>query len=265
VETRRFKWTALANIASNVNRIEKLGTDEFSVGGTLVKEGEALGTFFGYDFAGVVQQGEESSTPVPAWVGTVTAGDAKYVNHGGDANTIADDDRIPLGSVQPRFTYGFASRVQYKRFDASVAFQGSEGNHLYNSLRHSLETPSRTFNGGAALANRWTPQNTNTDVPRALPVPYTILDSRFIEDASYLRLKDITIGYNFKLRYSDAARLNARLYVSGQNLLTFTKYKGYDPEASRNGADETNGLQQGIDDGAYPVARTLIAGLSITF
>jgi TonB-linked SusC/RagA family outer membrane protein len=264
-ESRRFKWTALANIASNVNRIEKLGTDEFSVGETLVKEGEALGTFFGYDFAGVVQQGEESATPIPAWVGTVTAGDAKYINHGGDAQTIADDDRIPLGSVQPKFTYGFASRVQYRQFDASIAFQGSEGNHLYNSLRHSLETSSRTFNGGAALANRWTPQNTNTDVPRALPVPYTILDSRFIEDASFLRLKDITVGYNFKINYSAAAKFNARVYVSGQNLLTFTKYKGYDPEASRNGADETNGLQQGIDDGAYPVARTFITGLSITF
>ena len=265
LENRRFKWTALANIASNVNRIEQLGTDEFSVDGTLVKEGEALGTFFGYDFAGVVQPGEEATTPTPVWVGSVTAGDAKYVNHGGDPNTIDDDDRIPLGSVQPKFTYGFASRAQYKKVDASIAFQGSEGNRLYNSLRHSLETPSRTFNGSAALADRWTPTNTNTDVPRAVPVPYTILDSRFIEDASYLRLKDVTVGYNFKLRYSGAAKLSARVYVSGQNLFTFTKYKGYDPEASRNGADETNGLQQGIDDGAYPAARTFIAGLSITF
>ncbi|MDR3118852.1 MAG: TonB-dependent receptor [Mediterranea sp.] len=265
VENRSLKWTALANIAKNINRIGKLGTDEFSVGETLVKEGEALGTFFGYDFAGVVQQGEESSVPVPAWVGTATAGDAKYVDHGGDPNTIDDDDRIPLGSIQPDFTYGFASRIQYKKLDASVTFQGSQGNYLYNSLRHSLETPSRTFNGSAELANRWTPANTNTDVPRAVPVPYTILDSRFIEDASYLRLKDITVGYNFKLRYSKAAKLSARVYVSGQNLLTFTKYKGYDPEASRNGSDETNGLQQGIDDGAYPAARTFIGGFSITF
>jgi len=265
IENRNLKWTALANIASNKNRIEKLGTEEFSVDGTLVKEGEALGTFFGYDFAGVVQQGEESSTPVPTWVGTVTAGDAKYVNHGGEANSIDDDDRIPLGSVQPKFTYGFASKAQYKKFDASISFQGSEGNYLYNSLRQSLETPSRTFNGSAVLANRWTPTNTNTDVPRAVPVPYTILDSRYIEDASYLRLKDITIGYNFKIRYSTKGKLNARVFASAQNLLTITGYKGYDPEASRNGADETNGLQQGIDDGAYPTSRSFLGGLSITF
>jgi hypothetical protein len=119
------------------------------------------------------------------------------------------------------------------------------------------------MNGAAVLADRWTPTNTNTDVPRANPTPYVTLDSRYIEDASYLRLKDITIGYTLPAKLIPQTTL--RVFVSAQNLLTITGYTGYDPEASRNGGDETNGLQQGIDLGAYPTSKTFIAGLSLSF
>jgi TonB-linked SusC/RagA family outer membrane protein len=270
VNTERLQWTALANIATNVNRIEKLGTSSFvandaASSAILVKEGEALGTFYGYVFDGVVQSGQEASTPVPAWSNAVLPGDPKFANKGGDPNTIDDDDKVTLGSVQPKFTYGFASRAAYRSFDLSVSFQGSYGNHLYNALRHRLETPTLSYNGAAVLANRWTPTNTNTDVPRAIPVPYVTLDSRYIEDASYLRLKDITLGYAISVKPDNRAPLRIRLFASAQNLLTLTGYTGFDPEASRNGVDETNGLLQGIDLGAYPTARTFIAGLSITF
>jgi hypothetical protein len=101
-------------------------------------------------------------------------------------------------------------------------------------------------------------------VPRAIAVPYVTLDNRYIEDASYLRLKDITLGYSFKVKVSRSS-LSFRAFASAQNLLTLTNYTGYDPEASRNGGDETNGLLQGIDRGAYPTSKTFLAGLSLSF
>jgi hypothetical protein len=248
-----------------VNKIEKLGTGSFVASSSIIiKEGESLGTFYGYEFDGVVQPEQVGSTPVPTWSDAVQAGDPKFVNKAGDPNVIDEDDKVILGSVQPDFTYGFATKVDYKKFDLSASFQGSQGNYIYNALRHRLETPSRTYNGSAVLANRWTPTNTNTDVPRAIPVPYVTLDSRYVEDASYLRLKEITLGYTFNVK-TNGNPLLIRVFASGQNLLTITGYKGYDPEASRNGGDETNGLLQGIDSGAYPTAKTFLAGISLSY
>jgi TonB-linked SusC/RagA family outer membrane protein len=264
VDSKDWQWEFLGNIARNVNRIEELGMEQFEThsNALLVKEGEPLGTFYGYVFDGVVQAGEESATPVPTWTGSVQPGDARFADRGGSPASIdPNDDRVILGSVQPDFTYGFATSVSYRRFDFSASFQGSYGNELYNALRHRLETPSLNFNGSAVLADRWTPTHTETDVPRAVAVPYVTLDSRYIEDASYLRLKDVTVGYTFQL----PASVRLRWFASAQNLLTLTPYSGFDPEASRNGHDETDGLLQGIDLGAYPTSRTFITGLNLTF
>ncbi|GHT29569.1 SusC/RagA family TonB-linked outer membrane protein [Bacteroidia bacterium] len=266
LDRRDLQWKVLANIATNVNTIERLGTDYFVVDEIiLVQEGESLGTFFGYEFAGLVQQGEEASTPAPTWTSKNQAGDPKFVNKDGDPNVIDEDDKAVLGSVQPKFTYGFSTSLNYRKFDFSASFQGSYGNHLYNALRHNLETPSHVYNGSSVLADRWTPAHTNTDVPRAVAVPYVTLDGRYIEDASYLRLKDITLGYSFRVNTGGGSPLNFRVFASAQNLLTITNYTGYDPEASRNGGDETNGLLQGIDRGAYPTSKTFLGGLSLSF
>jgi TonB-linked SusC/RagA family outer membrane protein len=257
IDRRDLRWNVLANIATNVNTIERLGTDYFVIDDIiLVQEGESLGTFYGYTFNGLVQSGEETSTPAPTWTSK---------NQAGDPNVIDEDDKVILGSIQPKFTYGFATSLSYKKFDLSASFQGSYGNHLYNALRHNLETPSHVYNGSAILADRWTPGHTNTIVPRAIPVPYVTLDSRYIEDASYLRLKDITLGYTFKVNIGGGSPLNFRVFASAQNLFTLTNYTGYDPEASRNGGDETNGLLQGIDRGAYPTSKTFLGGLSLSF
>jgi TonB-linked SusC/RagA family outer membrane protein len=264
IDTRKLQWTLLANIATNTNRIEKLGTSDFISGSSLVQVGVPLGTFYGYVFDGVVQAGEENTTPVPTWLTgdkQVHAGDAKFVDKGGDPNTIDTSDRVILGDAQADFTYGFASRLSYGKFDFSFSFQGSYGNELYNAFRNTLETPSRSYNGAKALANRWTPANTNTDIPRAIPIPYSTLDSRYIEDASYLRLKDVTLGYTFRL----APRRNApsiRIFASAQNLFVLTKYTGYDPEGSRNGLTD---LSIGVDDGVYPRAKSFLTGLSLSF
>ncbi|MDR3269731.1 MAG: TonB-dependent receptor [Tannerella sp.] len=264
IDTRKLQWTVLANISKNINRIEKLGTSDIISGANLVQVGVPLGTFYGYVFDGVVQPGEEDSAPVPTWLTgdkKVHAGDAKFVDKGGDTKTIDTSDRVILGDVEPDFTYGFASRLSYRNFDFSVSFQGSYGNELYNAFRNTLETPSRSYNGAKALANRWTPANTNTDVPRAIPIPYSTLDSRYIEDASYLRLKDITLGYTLRLTQRKNAP-SIRIFASAQNLFVLTKYTGYDPEGSRNGLTD---LTIGVDDGVYPRAKSFLTGLSLSF
>jgi TonB-linked SusC/RagA family outer membrane protein len=271
IDRKNLSWTILANISKNVNEILKLGVNSFAVSGIngtqahIVQEGQPLGAFYGYVFDGVVQQGGEASTPVPSWSGNgVQAGDAKYVNQNDD-HVIDSSDKVILGNVHPDFIYGFSSSLIYKRLDLSASFQGSQGNHLYNALRHNLETPTQIYNASKALLDRWKPSHTETNVPRAQASSYVNLDSRYIEDASYLRLKDITLGYILPLKITQLPSAKIRAFVSGQNLLTLTKYTGYDPEASRNGNDETSELTQGVDLGAYPTAKSFLVGINITF
>jgi hypothetical protein len=232
-----------------------------------VKVGQPLGSFYGYQFAGVVQKGDDlSKVPVDARGATSSAvqpGDPIFVDHDGD-HKITDADKVVLGNSQPDFTYGFSTTLNFKSFDLSVLFQGSQGNKLYNALRQNLESTSTSYNSAAIVANRWTASNPSTTVPRAVETSQVYLDSRYIEDASFLKLKNLTIGYTFPFKITQNRDSKLRIFVSAQNLLTFTKYKGLDPEASRYGGDETNGLYQGIDLGAYPSSIGFNIGASVT-
>ena len=167
-----------------------------------------------------------------------------------------ENDRVVLGSSQPKFTYGFASQLRYKSWDLSFNFQGSYGNKLYNQLEQALESPNASYNASAKLADRWSESNTNTTVPRAyaLNLYNSYLDSRFIEDASYLRLKNIQVGYSFKPRLQNGSKLGVYLYASAQNLLTITSYSGFDPEYSGY-----------VDRGTYPSARTFTFGVKLSY
>ena len=265
VDGTDFQCTVLGNVSANVNKVLKLGIDNFVVSDHIVKEGLSLGVFYGYEFDGIVQPGEEAAAPTPSWDDNgVQAGEVRYKDLNND-RVIDNDDRTTIGNVHPKFLYGFSGNLAYKRFDLSFAFQGSRGNRLYNALRLNLETPTQIYNASKTLTDRWTPSHTDTDVPKAQAASFVNLDSRYVEDASYLRLKDVTVGYNLPERYTRFARAQVRLFFSAQNLLTFTKYKGYDPEASRNGDNETDELTLGIDLGAYPTAKSFIAGVSVTF
>jgi TonB-linked SusC/RagA family outer membrane protein len=281
IDSKNFSWTAAANIARNVNRVEDLGGQgqffpEFSatlglrtlsgVDPLIVKEGEPLGTFYGYVFDGVVQATEDvSKIPVLSWIKDhkVQPGDPKFVNQNGD-KAINGADKVTLGNSQPKFTYGFSSALNYKNLDLSVIFQGSYGNKLYNAYQHTLESTSVYYNAAETLRDRWTTSNPSNTVPRAINTPFLTLDSRYIEDASYLRLKNITVGYTFPFKTGKSA-INLRVFASAQNLLTVTSYRGYDPEASYYGGDETNSLYQGIDLGAYPSAKTFLFGISLSY
>jgi TonB-linked SusC/RagA family outer membrane protein len=279
IERRNFRWTASANIAKNINKVTKLYADiepEFNINLSpvkplLVREGQPLGTFYGYVFDGIVQTpAEAATTPKPSWYGTsqtVQPGDAKWKNISDEdgANKISDKDKVILGNSEADFTYGFSSSFVYKRFDISVVFQGSQGNQLYNALRQNLEQTTKEFNGSATLANRWTPTNPSNTVPHALASStLSYVDSRYIEDASYLRLKNITLGYTFPVKMDGLKGSSIKVFGAVQNLFTWTNYTGYDPEVSHNGRSDTDGLLQGVDSGAYPSARTFSIGISLT-
>jgi len=279
LKTKNANWTFSANIAHNVNEVTSLGSitsfqPNFTAENSssplstilplIVKVGEPLGTFYGYQFDGVVQTGDNlTKVPVPSWYSSVQAGDPKWKDQDKDGK-ITEADKVVLGNSQPDFTYGFSTSFSYKKFDVSVLFQGSQGNKLYNALRQNLETYSTTYNSSAIVAERWTTSNPSTTVPRAYETSKIYLDSRYIEDASFLKLKNITIGYTLPFRITNNKNSNLRIFVSAQNLLTLTKYKGYDPEASRYGGDETNGLYQGIDLAAYPSSIGFNFGASVT-
>ena len=258
-QKKNFSWNVTANIAHNKNKVTSLGgsQNEIIEGNTIIRVGEALGTYYGWQYDGVVQQGDDlSKVPVPSSKPAVEYGDAKWVDQNGDGVVDQENDRVVLGSTQPDFTYGLGSQLRYKKWDLSFNFQGSYGNQLYNRLQQALETPNISYNGSVRLLDRWTPTHTNTDVPRAYVGSSTALylDSRYIEGASYLRLKNLQLGYTLQPKLKNNKKLGLYLYASAQNLLTITSYSGYDPEYSGY-----------TDNGVYPAARTFTFGAKISY
>ncbi len=262
LEKKNFSWTVSANLARNVNRIKSLGEYTNLTIGTdqeqILRVGESVGSFYGYRFIGVVQNGEDVST-LPQIGGRVPQpGDAKYEDISGaegtpDGKISPDDDRVILGSIQPDFTYGFSTTLTFSKFDLYVLFQGSQGNQVYNLLRRYLERPNDSYNMSAALLNSWTETNPSNTIPHLNSTRTTELDSRYVEDASFLKLRNITLGYTVPVKISTTP-VQLRFFASARNLFTITRYKGYDPEVA-----------SGIDLGIYPSSRSFLAGASLTF
>ena len=260
VENKNFNWSFAANIAKNKNTITKLPGDanELPLNDyQRLKVGEPLGSFYGLIFDGVVQKNEDVTKlpTTPAYTIPVP-GDPKFVDVNNDKH-IDGNDRVILGSTQPNIIYGFSSSFKYKNFDLFVLLQGTQGNKVYNELNRFLEIPNDEYNKSSALLNAWTPTNPSNTVPRITNTPLSSeLDSRYVEDASYLRLKTLTLGYTLRL-FSNAnndKHLNLRVFATAENVLTITGYKGYNPE-----------IANGIDLGSYPMARTFLVGASMSF
>ena len=166
-------------------------------------------------------------------------------------------------NAQPKFTFGFTNNFTYKGFDLNVFFQGSYGNEIFNLLRQKLEIPTLSLNASGSLVNRWTPDNKNGTEPRATNSPVPQVIDKYIEDGSYVKLKNISLGYSFGNNVISRLRAKQlRIYVSAQNLLTWTNYTGLDPEVNFYDSDNT---KQGIDYGVYPSYRTFLAGINLTF
>ncbi|MDR1102281.1 MAG: TonB-dependent receptor [Tannerella sp.] len=248
----RLNWTVSANIARNINTVTDLGGDNNLLSGQygeqILKTGEAFGSFYGLLFDGIVQANEDVSL-LPAVRGvTPNPGDVKFVDVDKNGN-IDPNDRIVLGSIQPDVTFGLSSTVVYRQFDFFALFQGSQGNKAVNSLRRYLERAGSSYNMSARLLDAWTPENPSNEVPRiSAGLPMKEIDSRYVEDASYFRLKNITLGYRLQL-----AGCRLRIFAMAQNLFTLTKYRGYDPEVAN-----------GVDIGAYPTAKTFSIGIDLT-
>jgi hypothetical protein len=173
----------------------------------------------------------------------------------------ASDNTI-IGNPNPKHYGGFSNNLSYKNFDLNVFFQWSYGNDVFNANRIVFErSPNYGMNAFANYANRWTPDNPSNQyvkINRSLQQ----YDSRYVEDASYIRLKTVSLGYNVPANMLKKIFIKGvRFYTSGQNLITWTKYQGYDPEVStKNGA-----LTPGFDYSAYPRVRTITIGANVTF
>ena len=241
------------SLGEGVNPIIGGGFTQESATATRTDVGHPIGSFWGYQVLGIYQTEDEVLKD-----GRTDArpGDFKF-----------SKDPTWLGSPFPKFDYGLTFNASYKNFDINLFFQGVAGNKIWNAKR----AWQYTFDYGSGkvtdVLRAWTPQNTNTDIARASfidPANNKRSSSFYVEDGSYLRLKNLSIGYNLpgslitKLKIS-----NARFYVSGQNLLTFTKYRGYDPEVGRSSL--TGLFSVGVDVSAYPQAKLISAGIDLSF
>ena len=258
IQRKNLQWTFSANAAYNHNEITDMGATNDVIQGSdkqqILRRGESLGSFYGLQFAGIVQQGEDV-TKLPTINGqTPKPGDLKFADTNND-NKIDSNDRVILGSTQPDVVYGFSTQLRWRDFDFSASFAGSYGNNLYNALQRCLEQTTDSYNVLATVKDSWTPQNGGNTLPLANTVrPFDYIDSRYVQSASYLKLRNLTVGYSLKIKELKNVRIEAvRLYATATNLLTITPYKGYDPEVS-----------SGTDSGAYPASRTFTFGVSVT-
>jgi len=269
VDKKDLKWNVNANIAHNKNEVTSLGNADYFIpshGYTnplIVKVGEPLGSFYGYLFKGIIQSDEDLSSLPSQTISPVEPGNPKFEDINGD-NVVNEQDRVVLGNIQPKFTYGFNTKLTYKNWELFVSANGSYGNKLFNELACRLDRGNGYYyNPLAEVADRWTPTNPSNTIQKASNATSIYTDSRFVEDASYLKIRNIQLAYTLPIpQITKDSRL--RLYVSLQNFFTITKYNGYDPEANRSGTDETSALYQGIDNGTYPTAKTVLVGFNIT-
>ena len=274
IDTKSLQWNVNANISHNKNEITSLGNSEyfipsFSAVGTLqyinpliVKVGEPLGTFYGYKFKGIVQKDQDISKLPTQTISTLEPGNPIFEDTNDDG-VVNENDRVVLGNIQPDFTFGFNTKLQWKNLDLFVSLAGSVGNKLFNALACRLDRGNFYYNSLSEVADRWTDTNPSNTIQKASSITSIYADDRFVEDASYLKFRNIQLGYTLPLK-TIAKDAKLRVFVSLQNFFTITGYSGYDPEANRNGIDETSALYQGIDYGAYPSAKTVQLGFSIT-
>ena len=287
INTKDWKWEVGANIGTYKNEVTKLpdGTtfnsqkDGALYGYTtdiydatiLTAVGQAAGVFFGYETDGVYAKA--SDVPVSAKTGLplstqdvntgiltpFEAGDVKFVDQNGD-NIINLQDRVIIGNPNPDLYGNISSNLMYKNFSLSATLNYSLGNDVYNYQRSLLESGSSFYNQTTAVTNRWKTEGDITDMPRASygdPKGNNRFSDRWIEDGSYIRLKDITLSYNVPVKASWLQGLT--VWCAGTNLLTFSKYLGSDPEFSFS----NNVLYQGIDNGLLGQSRSFQLGVKI--
>lgn len=265
-----FQWNTEFNIAFNRNKVLRLdGRPEFLSGSgighlqisntVLLRVGEALGNFYGREMTGIFQTQQEVDASAQP---TAKPGDIRYRDINNDG-AINDSDRTIIGNGIPKFFGGINNTFTYKGFDVNFFFQGSFGNDILNYGRFDVFSLNGNGNQSKDVLDRWTPDNPSNEIPRANAAGGRILSTFHIEDGSYLRLKNFTIGYSLPGQILQRIAVkDLRVYLSAQNYLTITNYKGFDPEVSRF---ESSSISQGMDFGGYPTTKTLLVGLNFNF
>ena len=231
--------------------------NSFPVAPTRVEVGKPISTFRGYKFDGVYQLGEEDEAAIYGKV----PGDARYVDINNDG-VISTDDITTVGDGNPDFTWGWNWDISYKKFELSFVLLASHGNDIYNFQRMGMMgLGSAQFHAVHADYNdRWTPENPSNIAAQRDGQEF--LSSQFIEDGSYVTLKNVVLGYTFTDVLNQIGLDDLRIYGGAENLFIITDYSGYDPESTASGNSD---VDLGIDYNAYPINRSFTLGLKLTF
>ena len=264
-----LKWDLGFTYATNRNKILAVPNDQFLTnthGATIITQnGAAANVFYGYKTAGVFKT---TTDAVASGLRTKNAdgsysnfqgGDVQFVDLNGD-RIIDEKDMQQLGSSAPRFHGSFSSKLSVARFTVDALFTFSQGNEIFNQLRYYLESASGTENQLNSVVSRWRTEGQVTSMPKASfgdPRGNNRFSDRWLEDGSYLRLRNLTVSYD--LGFKEKFVKNASVYLTGNNLITFTKYTGYDPEFSAGSSI----FSQGIDTGLDPLFRSVTFGIRI--
>lgn len=266
-----FKWESRINLSYNENKVLKLdGRPQFTTGGgighlvvsntVLLDVGHSVGNFYGLKKIGIFNSEEEIAGSAQV---NAQPGDIKYEDINQDG-IINEADRTVIGNGNPKYFGGFNNTFYWHNFKLNVFLQGAFGNEILNFQRFDLYNLNGNNNQSIEILDRWTPTNTNTDIPRANSRGGSRTFSSFhVEDGSYLRVKNITLGYDFNRNILNKLHLSKlNIYCTLQNWFTVTKYTGYDPEINYFG---TSAINQGMDYQSYPSSKTVLFGLSIGF
>jgi hypothetical protein len=274
-----FKWNASGNLSIIRNKILKLAPsvpgieaganqDFGTYNITRTEPGQPIQSFYGWIIEGIFQTPAEVAA-APFQKAATAPGDLRFADVVKDG-VIDEKDRVFLGSYLPKFTYALNLGANYKAFDLSLFFQGVQGNKIFNASRIISEGMVRLFGSSTEVLKAWTISNTSTDVPRAIsgdPNQNARPSKRWLEDGSFLRLKNIMLGFNVPAstlqRITGNVVSNFRVYVSSQNLFTITKYDGYDPEVGNRTPGAS--LTYGIDYSVYPQPRSFQVGIQVGF
>ncbi len=277
-----FNWETNFNWTVNRNKVTKLVDENPIAAGfaSRIAVGQPLGVFYGYRVEKILQnQGEidalnarakELNGAAAVYQAAATSpGDIKFKDLNGDGR-ITSADQEYLGNAQPKYYGGITNTFRFKGLDLSVLFQYNVGNKIYNNNISFAQGMNGVFGQDAKVLDRWTPENPNTNIPRAVygdPNNNRRTSDRFIESGSYGRIKLVTLGYNIPKAWASSAHLNtARIYVQAQNLVTFTNYSGLDPEVSTfSGTGQGANASIGTDFLTYPQARTIMGGITLGF
>jgi len=278
-----FQWSVNFNLGTNKNEVLNLGGVESIHGGNFENEnitrvivGEPMFHIYGYIMDGIFQDQDDldgHATQQNAQPGDVKFRDIAGApdengNPTGPDGVIDSNDRTMIGNPYPDLNYGLSANFEFKGFDLNFFLMGVSGNDIYNTNLYDLEGMPRLFNSGVQVLDRWTGSGTSNTIPRALGAGENVnVSTRFVEDGSYMRLRNIALGYTIPINAFNNAISKLRVYISAQNVFTITNYSGLDPEIGTHLTTDNvqQNYQLGIDRGNFPLPKSFTAGLQLVF